>query len=154
MKPMSDKLKFLLGQIISTLLILLFIYTALSKFYDRSFFEAQLHFYPYINKASVLLSWLLPSVELLCGLLLIAPFSRLAGLYITLTLLIIFTTYLAVMLIVKNDLPCSCGGVIQQMTWQQHILFNVVFIILSRIGIIASKKNTNQKLEINKGLFI
>jgi hypothetical protein len=58
------------------------------------------------------------------------------------------------MLIVKNDLPCSCGGVIQQMTWQQHILFNVVFIILSRIGIIASKKNTNQKLEINKGLFI
>ena len=154
MKPVSNKLKFLLNEIISALLILLFVYTALSKFYERSFFEAQLHFYPYINKASVLLSWLLPSVELLCALLLIAPFSRLAGLYIALTLLIIFTTYLAVMSIVKNNLPCSCGGVVQQMTWQQHILFNVVFIILSIIGIIALRKNTHQKFEINKGPFI
>ena len=154
MKSMSDKLKFSLNEIISTLLILLFVYMALSKFYERSFFEAQLHFYPYINKASVLLSWLLPSVELFCALLLIAPFSRLAGLYSALTLLIIFTTYLAVMLIVKNDLPCSCGGVVQQMTWPQHILFNVVFIILSIIGIIALRKNTHQKFEINKGPFI
>ena len=133
-------------EIICALLILLFVYAGLNKFYERSFFRAQLHFYPYINKASAVLSWLLPSVELLCALLIVVPFSRLAGLYLALTLLVIFTLYLTMMLITQNDLPCSCGGVLEHMTWQQHVIFNCAFIILSIIGIVNYKREYNSKV--------
>jgi hypothetical protein len=146
---MSDKLKFLLGEFISALLILLFVYTALSKFYERGFFEAQLHFYPYINKESTFLSWLLPSVELLCAILIVIPFSRLAGLYLALELLVVFTVYLILMLTTQSNLPCSCGGVLELMTWQQHIVFNCAFIILSTIGIAIYKKEYNSKISMH-----
>lgn len=127
-------------EIICALLIFLFVYTGISKLYDRSFFEAQLHLYPFISDFSVMLSWLLPFVELFTALLLIIPKFRLTGLFISFILLFMFTTYLISMLITKSDLPCSCGGIIQSFSWTQHVIFNSCFIILTATGIIIYKR--------------
>lgn len=132
-------------EIICGLLILLFVYTGLSKLYERSFFETQLSLYPYIRKFAAIFSWALPVLELITALLLLVQRSRTVGLYASVSLLSVFTIYLVVMLISESGLPCSCGGVLQQMTWQQHILFNSGLIIITIAGIITQRKTFFRK---------
>jgi hypothetical protein len=39
-----------------------------------------------------------------------------------------------------KNLPCSCGGIISKLSWKQHIIFNLFFIVLSVIGIRFQKR--------------
>ena len=136
--------------IIAGLLILLFVYTALSKLDNYSFFQAQLNLYPFIGLFSSTLAWAIPSMELLIAILLLLPAYRIKGLLAALILLIVFTVYLLIMILYTPDLPCSCGGVIQSFTWTQHIFFNCGFITVTFIAVLLSKRNKNTKKNIEK----
>ena len=125
---------------IAALLVFLFLYTGLSKYLDYQNFNTVLHRTPLINHYAGFVSVVLPAVELVVTILLIIPASRLIGLYCSLILLSMFTVYLIYMVSSRVDLPCTCGGVISQMSWKQHIIFNVVFVILSAIGIRFQKR--------------
>jgi len=48
------------------------------------------------------------------------------------------------------NLPCSCGGVLQQMTWNQHLIFNVVFTLLALFAIWLTRKKGNINEAENK----
>jgi len=37
-------------------------------------------------------------------------------------------------------LPCSCGGVIRELSWRDHLFFNVCFTVLAAVGISVEKK--------------
>jgi len=90
------------------------------------------------NIANVLV-WAVPFTELLAGSLLIFLKTRLAGLYASLLLLISFTIYIGlVMNNVFGRIPCSCGGVLNKMTWEQHLVFNIVFLLLTATAILLS----------------
>lgn len=112
------------------LITALFAYTALNKFFGHDLFIAQLQFYPLLRKAPEFFSWFVPISELLVVLLLVIPLTRKWGLWAALWLLFVFTTYLLYMVITKSNLPCSCGGVLEYMTWKEHIIFNGAFILL------------------------
>jgi methylamine utilization protein MauE len=126
-------------EIICGLLILLFTYTGLSKLYNHELFHSQLIVFPLIKYAEPLLSWVLPVTELIVALLLFTQKLRLAALYITLVLLIAFTVYLIVMILFDINLPCSCGGIIQYLSWKAHVVFNLFFIAVTVIGIALQK---------------
>jgi len=40
------------------------------------------------------------------------------------------------MFIVAPEMPCSCGGVIELLSWNQHVVFNGVFILIDLAAII------------------
>jgi len=128
--------------IICGILLLLFFYSAISKFYDHERFQ-------YILSRTILLkhfpniaSWVIPITEIILSTLLFRPVTRQKGLYGSLFLLSTFTLFLVYMLLFsRGDMPCSCGGVISKMTWQQHIVFNIFFIALSIAGIYLNKTN-------------
>lgn len=127
-------------EIVSFLLILLFVYTASSKLMDYWTFHYQVGMYPWIKRFGRQLAWMVPTTELLVALLIFIPKTKLIGLYASLGLLILFTTYLLLMLkFGGKDLPCSCGGVIRRMTWKQHIFFNTGFIAINILGILSKK---------------
>ncbi|MDO6433061.1 hypothetical protein Q4E93_20805 [Flavitalea sp. BT771] len=42
----------------------------------------------------------------------------------------IFTVYITYMVELRTDRPCTCGGIISQMNWHQHMYFNTLFTIL------------------------
>ncbi|MBS1567215.1 MAG: hypothetical protein JST39_22720 [Bacteroidetes bacterium] len=46
----------------------------------------------------------------------------------------LFTGYVAVMLSLSYYLPCSCGGILQALSWQGHLVFNVFFTLLAAAG--------------------
>jgi hypothetical protein len=48
-----------------------------------------------------------------------------------------FTTYIVIILNFSENIPCSCGGILENMTWGQHLVFNCIFIIIGAIGIMT-----------------
>lgn len=131
-------------EIICFLLILLFVYAALSKLFDYDSFRQQLQRIPLLSQFSNA-GWILPVAELITAVMLCVRLSRFTGLYISFFLLLAFTIYIAGMLLLAKHLPCSCGGVLRQMTWTQHLLFNIFFLLISLAGIRLEKDNNNHK---------
>lgn len=119
----------------SSLLILLFTYTAISKLTDYANFVRFIDESSPIHKGADTIGWLLPVTELVVVLLLFFERTRRAGLYASLLLLVLFTLYLLYMVLFVADLPCSCGGVLRKMSWQQHVWFNLFFILINLIAL-------------------
>ena len=128
-------------EVICSLIILLFVYAALSKVSDYDRFTVQLSKSPFITAFPVFVAWGIPTVELLIALLLVIKRTRLIGLYASFFLMSLFTAYLIIMLNFSYYIPCSCGGILEKLSWNQHILFNFFFIAISAAGAIMQHKN-------------
>lgn len=135
------------------LLIFLFIYAGLNKLYEHVVFHAQLTTFPFLKYAEPALSWMLPILELAVAIFLVIPKLRLYGLYTSLILLVLFTVYLIVMITSGVNLPCSCGDVIAYLSWKQHIIFNLFFIIIAFVGLYCEKKSKSQSISNEKMYF-
>jgi len=130
----SSKWKNTIADSAAYLILALFMYTAASKLFTLDNFASTLAKSPLIGSYSKLLAWLIPISELLVSLLLIIARTRKQGLYAALLLMVLFTTYLCYMVLSGTKLPCSCGGVVSNLSWQQHIWFNIAFIVLAFTG--------------------
>lgn len=124
-----------MAEVIAGSFILLFLYTALSKLSEFAVFRHFLHSSPLIGRNAGIMAVLIPAGEILVALLLFLPATRRQGMLASLGLMLVFTAYLTYMLLFVPRLPCSCGGVISRLSWQQHLVFNVVFIGLALLGI-------------------
>lgn len=134
----------LIIEVISGLLILLFLYTGLSKLFEHDKFVYNLGKSPLLSSFSGFISIALPIGEIILTSLLLFKKTQLKGLWLSLGLLTLFTIYLTYMVSFHDKLPCSCGGVISKMSWTQHIFFNLFFVLLSWIAIRLMKmKNSN-----------
>lgn len=141
-KSISLKIRsasFLLELIVAALLIL-WIYTAISKIFDYHNFKIQLGLSPFIAQFAGIISILLPTGELIMAILLVFEKTRKVGLYLSFAVMLLFTGYIYIMLHFAYDLPCSCGGVLAKMSWDQHLYFNIIFTGLALIGILAIEK--------------
>lgn len=129
------KWRILVFDIVASLLILIFTYTATSKLSDYNSFRFTLGKSYLLTSFASVIAWLLPMTEIGISLLLFIPTFRKAGMLASFVLLTLLTVYLIYMLIYAQDLPCNCGGVISQLSWKQHVSFNLVLICLSFLGI-------------------
>lgn len=134
-------------EIISALFILLFAYTGINKLIDHVMFEFTLRGHPLLKNHTILISWVLPIVELLVCILLFFPRLRKAGLYSSFAVMLIFTIYVGYMMAFVPNLPCSCGGIISALTWKQHIIFNAFFTFLGAYAIWLTKNKSNYKVQ-------
>jgi len=130
--------------IINGLFILLFTYTASSKLYELRKFRFVLNMSPLLKNFSRILSVGVPIIELCIALLLFIPATAKAGVIAAVSLLLLFTAYIIYMITTDPNLPCSCGGVIQQLSWKRHILFNLVFIAAGSISIWMERKKESK----------
>jgi len=137
----------LIIEIISSLLILLFVYTAVSKLIDYTSFERVLSKSPLIASKAGIVALALPITEALVSVLLFIPRTRLWGFYGSVTLMSVFTLYLGYMINFTPKLPCSCGGVLKQLNWNQHLIFNILFLALSVTGLVLERKRIRRKHE-------
>ncbi|WP_394371636.1 MauE/DoxX family redox-associated membrane protein [Pinibacter aurantiacus] len=124
----------LVVEIISSLLIFLFAYTAFQKFSHHATFLHTLERAGLSGFFAICLSWVVPIIELLVASLLLFPSLRRTGLLVSIILLSGFTIYILYMLLFIPNLPCSCGGVISYLSWKQHLIFNISFLLLSLYG--------------------
>src|SRR5690606_33389909 len=59
--------------------------------------------------------------------------SKVLGLYLFYAMMVLFTLYIGFVLTYSPFVPCSCGGVLEAMDWNTHLMFNMVFILLALI---------------------
>lgn len=137
----SGKTRNFIVEIIAALFILLFVYAAVSKLIDHTGFLHSLQNSPLLQPFASILSWLVPFTEIAISILLFSPKLKKAGLLFSVCLMTAFTFYIVYMLLFIPHLPCSCGGVLKNMTWKQHLIFNASFTLLAFIGWRISKLN-------------
>jgi putative oxidoreductase len=135
-----------LPELLSSLLILLFVYTAISKLINFQRFGAVLSQSPLVGHWATSLSFSLPAIELLAALLLFLPQTRTRGFILSFILMAAFTGYIAFMLLFTEKLPCACGGVLSSIGWAGHLLFNIVFTGIAWTGYKTGKNRGPQHL--------
>jgi hypothetical protein len=109
----------------------LFLYTAYAKIIDHDHFLKGLSKVHIISGFAVYISWLVPLAEIITSILLLIPQFAKWGLYAFTGLMTLFTGYILSVLLWEKELPCSCGGVIEKLSWSQHIWFNLAFIAIA-----------------------
>ena len=138
---MQNKFSAIVIESISVLLIFLFVYAAISKIITHDLFVYTLSKSPLLKKINVGVSWIIPSSEILISLFLLIPRWRRTGLFFSIVIMILFTFYIGYMIAFTPQLPCSCGGVLKELTWRQHLLFNIFFTVVAFAGWFLSKRN-------------
>lgn len=131
------------SEFIASLFILLFAYTAFQKFSHHQLFLITLQRSTLLNPIAGFISWFIPITEFGLVSLLLFPSLRKIGLLCSATLLSMFTVYISIMLLFVPKLPCSCGGIISYLSWKQHIIFNIVFILVALYGWYIMTVNKN-----------
>ena len=121
--------------IVTLLTLSLFIYATIAKIMDYTLFKEQLTESPVLKPVAIPMAIGLPIVEFALVVLLAVPKWRLKGLYTSAGLLAIFTIYIVVVMTTSDRLPCSCGGLLEQMSWKGHIIFNISFIFIDLLAI-------------------
>ena len=128
------------SEILSSILILLFVYTAVSKLLTIHQFLTVVDQYPLIGKFGGWAACALPVSELITAALLWFSKTRMKGFAVSLLLLISFTLYIGYMLIFYSKLPCSCGGIISSLSWNQHVLLNIALIAIAFYGFMLERQ--------------
>lgn len=126
--------------------IILLFYAVASKFIEYPQFYNDLLNSPIFGneKMAVFISWSIPIIELIIAGLLISTKYRDLGLYSASGLIFFFTVYIIWVLEFSNNIPCSCGGIISNFSWQEHLIFNIFFVGLGALGIYLERsKNYN-----------
>lgn len=120
---------------VSNFFVILFCYAAISKVLDFDNLQVQISASPLLNVSSQFLPSTIIIVELLIAGLLCYRKTRTAGLIGSFILMLIFTGYIALIIRTSKNLPCSCGGILEKMSWQQHLYFNIGCVVLTIIAL-------------------
>lgn len=128
-------LRNILLELICLLYVLLFVYAAVSKLLDFENFQVQLGQSPLISSFAGFTSFFIPILELLLAFFLIFPKSRRMSLYLSTFLMSAFSAYIFVMINFSPNVPCSCGGILEQLNWNEHLYFNLLFVFIGTIAL-------------------
>ncbi|WP_435138477.1 MauE/DoxX family redox-associated membrane protein [Formosa sp. A9] len=113
----------------------LFIYAAIQKLIEVEQFRIQLGQSPILTTYADYIMYALPLGELVLGFTIFSHKFKRQVLYVSYSLMVMFTTYIILILNFSDYIPCSCGGVLEKLGWTEHIVFNLVFIIIAIIGL-------------------
>ncbi|MFD2584207.1 MauE/DoxX family redox-associated membrane protein [Pedobacter vanadiisoli] len=117
------------SKVISAAFILLWVYTAGSKLANFQSYRQEMSMQVFSPAFTTVLIYAIPSIEILCAILLLIKKTNKLGLGLSLLLMLAFTGY--ILLIISGyfpKTPCSCGGVIKAMGWKTHLIFNLFFL--------------------------
>ncbi len=122
---------------------MLFAYTAISKLLEPALYQQAMRNQPLPESFTNLLLWAVPTAELLAVALLFFPILRVWGFALASGLMMAFISY--VLLILGgyfSYVPCSCGGMLAQLSWEQHLWVNLLFLSLALYGLYITLKST------------
>jgi len=128
-------------QVIGLMIVFLFVYTALSKLLSYRIYYYDLQRSPELGRFATPISIIIPGLELIAAALILFPLRKRPrlGYWIATGLMTAFTLYVAYVIKFADEQPCTCGGIIRQLTWPQHLVFNIVFTALCIIALRLSK---------------
>lgn len=128
------------AKISAGILSIVFLYTSLNKLSEPNTGIWAMFQPPILASIMHVVYILMPWLEITVTLLLATTRFRLLGLTFSLFLTIGFSVYLIYIRLNNEYLPCECGGGIDRLDWNVHILLDVFLIAISFIGHYSQKK--------------
>ncbi len=130
-------------QVIVSMLTLLWMYAAISKLGNLQTTILQMQKQPLPSWSTKVLAVGIPIVELGIAILLNIHKTRIMGLAASTVLISAFILYIVYVLSLnQKDIPCSCGGIIGQLGWRAHLVFNLFWLAICIVGILYYKRST------------
>jgi uncharacterized membrane protein YphA (DoxX/SURF4 family) len=129
--------------LLTLVLLALWIPVGMEKLWDLEKFRRTLVQQPVPSYTVGVLYWAIPVLELLCAGLLVMGWIKMRnagrwlrlGMGLSSLLMAGFTVFIALgVLDVYEKRPCGCGSVLRGMSWEDHLWFNGVFLVLSVWG--------------------
>lgn len=125
---------------ISYVFILLFLYTGIMKLIDYNVFHFDWINAPILKTLDPIIAFAVPITELIIAACLFIPKTRKLGLYSSLIIMTLFTIYVGGILSFAKHKPCTCGGILRELSWRQHLVVNIILTGLALTAIILSKQ--------------
>jgi uncharacterized membrane protein YphA (DoxX/SURF4 family) len=135
--------KELIVDIIRILYIILWVYAATSKLLDSQKFHDQLAQSTILGPYAHMLVPVVPGLEYFLSILLFFDKPRIIALYCSFGLMVVFSTYIVLITKFSDYTPCSCGGILEKLSWNQHLVLNMLFVILAALAILLSSQRDN-----------
>ncbi|TDW46680.1 putative membrane protein YphA (DoxX/SURF4 family) [Flavobacterium sp. 270] len=132
---LSEPYKRIIVETICFLYILLFVYAAVSKLLDFENFKAQIGQSPLLSPFADFISVSVIVVEIIIAIMLSIPKVKHVALWSSAALMTMFTAYILIILNYSSFIPCSCGGILEKLAWRDHLIFNVVFLLIAAFAI-------------------
>ena len=107
----------------------------MNKGLDFEKFQVELGQSPLLSAFAGWISWTVLIFEFAIVFFLLIPKTRIKALYAGFCLMCMFTAYIFIMLNYSSFLPCSCGGILEKMSWKQHLIFNIFFVLLGGLAL-------------------
>ncbi|MCS3869472.1 hypothetical protein J3D55_002388 [Chryseobacterium ginsenosidimutans] len=126
---------------ISYFFILLFIYAGVSKLLEFEEFQVQLAQSPLLSAYASSISYTVIIVELTIAGLLSIHKSRMLGLFASFSLMIAFSVYIYLILYYSEFVPCSCGGILENMGWTTHLIFNITTVLIAGCALLIMRNS-------------
>lgn len=121
-------------------LFFLFVYAALNKLISFNYYLYDLKRSPLLQEYAVPVAVAVPTVEILVAGLLLPDKTRGYGLAGSVLLMVVFTLYVIYVLIFTDERPCTCGGLIRELSWSQHLVFNICFLGLAALAAVLNRQ--------------
>ena len=146
---MKAGIKNIIVETICILYAVLFFYAAINKLMDYQKFQVQLGQSPLLSAYADWVAIVVPILEIIFALLLFYKPLRQIALYCCCFLMVMFTTYIIIILNFSSFVPCSCGGVLEKLGWTEHLIFNIVFVALAIVAILLSNNESENVEHVN-----
>ncbi len=126
----------LVFQILTFALLCLWIYVGSKKVFDYAEFRASMIKQPFEYQYGIMLSYILPAVELATGILFVFEGTKRFGFWLTLLLMLVFSSY--VILALRDtwgSIPCDC--ILEfPISWKAHLWVNGLIKIACIAGLL------------------
>lgn len=137
---LNIRIQNVLLEFICLLYILLFVYAAVSKLLDFETFKVQLGQSPLLSAYADWIVYSIPAIEIIISVALLTSRFKYIGLLAAFGLMVMFSIYIIIILNYSSFIPCSCGGILSEMNWTEHLTFNISFVVIAIIAIVFYKK--------------
>ncbi|WP_163397369.1 MauE/DoxX family redox-associated membrane protein [Flavobacterium fluviatile] len=145
---LSNRNKIVIVDKIGLVLISLYVYASVSKMLDFENFKVQIGQSPMLSIYADWISYAVLAIELIIAFLLLFPKTKKNAFFLSTGLMSAFTAYIFILLNFSSFVPCSCGGILEKMSWNAHLYLNIFFIILSAIAFMMSKTIEKSRQQI------
>ncbi len=130
-----------LSIVLTYTLIIIFLYTAITKLMDYDTFLNEIQRSPLLPYSlTPFIAYAVIFIEFGICILLLVERTNTFGILLSGGLLFLFTIYITMILLFSPYVPCSCGGIISQLSWTAHLILNISLILFCGYIIYTIKK--------------
>lgn len=129
---------------VSIFFVILFCYASISKISDFQNFQSQLGQSAGLAGYEIVIAYSIIFLQIITVILLCYQPFRILGLCFTFGILSVFTGYVAFILIYSENLPCTCIGLFEKISWKENLILNIGLMTIALAGIFSAQKR-NQK---------